>query len=849
MNSKKTKISLAVFSVLLLLAFCIGLICKNSESIEKDKISKAPNDWFFRQRAFPQGAINYQAYKIAFQKAGTIKKQTVSVRAQANWEFAGPLNQGGRISAVAMHPSDLSVIYLGAASGGIFKSLNAGGSWSAVFEEELSLSIGDIEIAASNPEILYVGTGESNAGGGSLAYDGFGVYKSLDGGGSWEHLGLEESGSIGRVVIHPQDHNIVYVAAMGRLFSNNTERGIFRTQDGGASWEKVLFISDSTGGIDLVMDPDDPDVLYAAMWERIRKPDRRQYGGPTCGIYKTTDGGDNWTELTNDLPSYNVGRIGIDISASNPEILYAIYADSIGYFAGIYKTSDNGNNWIRTNDASLSNMYVSYGWWFGRIHVDPTDPDIVYPIGLDLYKTINGGGSYTNISSSVHVDQHDLVAHMMDHERLILGNDGGLYISEDGGSSWTHLENLPIMQFYTCEVDELVPERLYGGAQDMGTNRTMTGNTDDWERIYGGDGFYVLVDPLNNTYVYAEYQYGGLGRSTNGGTSFTGATTGISPADRKNWKSPVVFDPIDPSILYFGANRLYRSDNRAVSWEAISPDLSNGPGNHNLVYGTITAIAATLANTDYIYCGTDDGNVWVTSDGGTNWTKISDGLPLRWVTGLAADPHHAERAFVCFSGYRYDSYLPHVFMTDDAGMNWIDISSGLPEAPVNDIIVDPSIDSCLYVATDFGVYVTWNYGESWEALGAGLPNVPVVDIRLHDLERKLIAATYGRSMYTFDLDAIVGVGDVSILSTNIKVYPNPFSDRIQIEFELKTASEVQLSLYDNTGRIVDGMSGHYGKGECSIIMNTPEIPPGMYYIHLKADAAFFSFKLIKSARF
>ncbi|MBE9492045.1 MAG: T9SS type A sorting domain-containing protein, partial [Bacteroidetes bacterium] len=713
-----------------------------------------------------------------------------------------------------------------------------------------------IEIAPSNPDILFVGTGESNAGGGSLAYDGFGMYKSLDGGQAWEYCGLEECGSVGRVVIHPDDPDIVYVAAMGRLFSNNPERGIFKTSDGGQTWDKILYISDSTGGIDLVLHPFNPDILYAALWERVRRPDRRSYGGNTCGIYKTVDGGDTWIQLTNGLPSpaSNIGRIGIDISQSDPNILYAIYADNIGYFLGVYKTTDNGNSWTQTNDGFLSGMYVSYGWWFGRIHIDPTNPDIVYPIGLDLYKTSNGGASWENISSyTVHVDQHDLVAHVLDHEHLVLGNDGGVYISDNGGSTWNHLENLPIMQFYTCEVDEQFPERLYGGAQDMGTNRTMTGGLSDWQNIYGGDGFYVLVDPVDNNYVYAEYQYGNLGRSTNGGYSFQGATSGISYSDRKNWMTPVVFDPDNPAILYYGANRLYRSTNHAINWLAISPDLSNGPGTGNLTYGTITTIAVSPANTEYIYTGTDDGNVWVTKNNGQDWTKISSSLPVRWVTRVAADHYDENTAFVCFSGYRYDSYLPHIFMTRDAGMSWDDISGDLPEAPVNDIIVDPELDSTLYIATDFGVFVTWDYGMYWFVLGTDLPNVPIVDMRLHNSTRKLVAATYGRSMYTFDLDDIIGVeGNMtSSYCERISVYPNPFTENITIMLDLKKELAGRVDIVNLNGQVVKTLfEGIMKKNVNELIWdgtnsNGAYVNPGIYICRIFLDDQIIARKLIK----
>ena len=421
------------------------------------KAKTAPNDWFFRQRAYPFNEINYEARAAAWQ-------QSMEKRAQAHgrnlgWILGGPLNVGGRISALASPDDDPQTIYAGAASGGIFKSVNGAVTWEAIFDDALSLSIGDIAIAPSDPSVIYAGTGEANGGGGSLAYDGFGIYRSGDAGQSWEHIGLENCGSVGRLVVHPQDPQTVYVAAMGRLFSNNSERGIFKSTDGGQSWEQVLYVSDSTGGIDIVIDPLHPDTLYAAMWERVRRPHRRNYGGPTCGIYRSFNGGNTWTELNDGLPSNpaNNGRIGIDISASSPNTLYAIYADKIGYFNGVYKTTDHGDTWTRTLDNSLSSVYASYGWWFGRISIAPSTPDIVYVIGFDLYKTTNGGNSWFNASSSVHVDQHDLVAHPANPDHVILGNDGGVYISNNQGSTWTHLENLPITQFYTCEADHQHP--------------------------------------------------------------------------------------------------------------------------------------------------------------------------------------------------------------------------------------------------------------------------------------------------------------------------------------------------------------------------------------------------------
>ncbi len=569
---KRIQLLLAIFFLSGFLGFY--LFYNTSPEVPLDN-ERRPNDWFFLQRAFPYPDVNYQVYQNSMNQVLKMKAEAKNTRAGGEWELAGPLNIGGRVNAVAMHPDVMSTFYIGAASGGVFKTEDSGNSWEAIFDDQPSLSIGDIALAPSNPEVLYVGTGEANAGGGSVSYDGLGIFRSDDGGESFSWLGLEESGSIGRLAVHPQNPDICFVAAMGRMFSENSQRGVFRTSNGGESWERVFYLNDSTGAIDIVINPENPEIIYAAMWERVRRPDRRSYGGPSCGIYRSNDGGDNWEELSSGLPSgQNVGRIGISLSPSNPDILYAIYADKIGYFDGVFKTTNGGDSWQQTNDGSLSDCFASYGWWFGRLRVDPINPDVVYIIGFDLYKTNNGGNSWSNISGwDVHVDQHDLNAHPTNNNFVVLANDGGVYLSQNGGNSFTHLQNLPITQFYTCEIDFQHPERLYGGAQDNGTNRTMTGGLSDWASIYGGDGFYVLVDPENNQYVYAESQYGGLARSTNGGNSFSYATNGIG-SDRFNWMSPLVIDPSNAARLYYGGSRVYKSTNHAASWTAISPDLS-----------------------------------------------------------------------------------------------------------------------------------------------------------------------------------------------------------------------------------------------------------------------------------
>ena len=815
--------SIAIFSV------AAGILYFENREETKKSSEKKPSEWFYLQRAWPAPEINYSAYQTALNQAKKLKTDHADRSRYFSWELAGPVNVGGRISAVALNPSEQQIFYVGAASGGIFKTENAGLSWQTIFDDQPSLSIGDIVLAPSNPDVIYVGTGEANAGGGSVSYDGLGVFKSEDGGDSWTSCGLDASGSIGRMAVHPQNPDICYVAAMGRMFSKNDERGVFKTIDGGQSWQKVLFLNDSTGAIDIVLDPQNPEYVYAAMWERIRRPDERIYGGPSCGIWRSFDGGENWQQLSSGLPSpsANVGRIGITVAPSDPSVLYAIYADKTGYFDGVFKSTNYGDTWTQTNDAALNNMYSSYGWWFGRLRIDPINPNIVFAIGFDLFKTSNGGNSWSNVGYSVHVDQHDLYAHPQNTNFVVLGNDGGVYTSQNGGSTWSHIENLPITQFYTSEIDQQHPERLYGGAQDNGTIRTMTGNTNDWAEIYGGDGFVVKVDPINNQYVYAEYQYGGLGRSTNGGTSFSGATNGLGGSDRFNWMSPLTFDPVNPSTLYFGSNKVYRSINRAVSWSAISPDLTNGPGQYNQTFGTTTTISVSPVNQDIIYAGTDDGNVWVTQNAGLNWTKVSADLPDRWVTRVSADPFDEATAYVTFSGYRIDEYLAHIYRTTDFGQTWTDISGDLPEAPISDVIPDPEQDSTLYVATDMGVYGTVNLGESWIPVGDNLPNVPMIDLTFQPEMRMLVVATYGRSMYKINVDEFVGTAEMASDQTEMKIFPNPAKDIINIE--LSDNEEItQINLLNTGGQQIKTVNGQKS-------ISVKDLPEGSYILRVQTS--------------
>jgi len=809
---------------------CNWLIEKTSEEETSDS-KLIPSDYFFQQRAYPKHKIDKQAYQQALAYRARTKKNAVQ-RNNNGWQFAGPTNIGGRVTDIEMFPDDLATIFVGTASGGIFKSTDQGENWQPIFDEAASLSIGDMTIATD--KTIYVGTGEANAGGGSLAYDGVGVYKSTDEGNNWEWKGLADVGSIGKVVINPNDEKEVYVAAMGHLFENNLERGVYRSQDGGDNWEQVLFLSDSTGAIDLVIDPSNPAVVYAAMWERTRRPNKRQYGGLTSGIYKSIDGGDTWTELNNGLPALaeNKGRIGLAIAPSESNMLMAIYANQFGDLEGIYKSTNAGDTWNQVGNVGS----VPFMWWFGKIFIDPLDANTVFAPALELYRSINGGNSFINVSDNMHVDQHALFIHPLNTNFVVAGNDGGVYISQNGGSQWTKKNNLPITQFYTCEIDFSEPNHLYGGTQDNGTNRTLSGDLDDWERIFGGDGFRVLVDPRDNNFVYAESQRGAFGRSTDGGLSFSFGTNGILNTDRNNWNTPVALDFNNPSTLYFGTQRIYKSTNRAINWTPISPDLSKGNQTENITFGTITTIDVSMVDSDIVYAGTDDGNVWNTLDGGAIWNILSDDLPNRWVTDVATDPIHSATAYAIFSGYRFGENIGHVYRTIDNGISWIDITGDLPDVPLNAVIINPANTDQLFVASDIGVFETLDGGIDWTLLNKNLPNVPVTDLDFHEPTSTLVAATYGRGLYRYNVLATTPIVDLPVLDLEVQVFPNPVSDVLTVAFELEERMDLSIYLMDLQGRTIKNLGlQSFFAGNHERRIDVDNLVNGQYFLMMESD--------------
>ncbi len=690
------------------------------------------------------------------------------------WREIGPASFGGRIDDIEGVPGRPSTIFVGTAGGGVFRTTNNGTTWSPVFDRDgRSTSIGDIAIAPSDPGIVWVGTGEPNNRQSTTWGDG--IYRSLDGGENWTHMGLAETQHIGRVAIHPRDPNIVFVAALGRLFGPNDERGVYRTTDGGATWKRVLTGNNVTGAVDVAIDPDGR-TIYAAMYQRQRKGYGFVGGGPGSGIFRSRDGGDNWEPLTSGLPAGPTGRIGLAIAPSQPATVYAIVENREG---GVFRSDDRGTTWRRQSSLNPRPMYYS------QVRVDPAHPDRVWILGTNVHQSIDGGRTFATDSTGdrIHVDHHALWIDPTDGSHMLLGNDGGLYFTYDGARNWDFIDNLPIGQFYDIDVDDRDPYYIYGGTQDNGTwgvpVRTFNGvgitNADVINVAYG-DGFFTVTDPADPRYIYANSQ---------GGRAYrvhlaTREERGIRPVPsdpketyRFNWSTPMVRSPHDPRTIFYGGNRLFRTQNGGESWDVISPDLTRNADWKALPimgmtrdsttlsrddgvsdYGTLTSIAESPSNAGTILTGSDDGVVQLTTNGGTTWTNISSRFRLpapRWVSRVLWSAHDARTAYVTFDGHYDDDQAPYIFRTTDGGGTWTPAVGDLPAGhSVKSLAEHPGNRDVLFAGTEFGLYVTADGGKHWTHAGGALPRVRVDDIAVHPRHKDLVLGTHGRSIIVLD---------------------------------------------------------------------------------------------------
>ncbi|UCE39965.1 MAG: hypothetical protein JSV17_10815 [Candidatus Aminicenantes bacterium] len=689
------------------------------------------------------------------------------------WRNIGPANMGGRIDDFAVVESNPNIVYAATASGGIWKTENNGVTWEPIFDSHETSTIGDITVAPSNPDVVWAGTGEPNNRQSSSW--GNGVYKSTDGGKSWKNMGLTDTHHIGRIVIHPINPDIVYVAALGHLWGPNKERGLYRTTDGGKTWTNTKYIDENTGFVDVAIDHESPDTLYAAAYQRRRRGWGFNGGGSGSGLYKTTDGGDNWVRLTKGLPEGIVGRIGLDIYRKNSSIVYAIVEHKQG---GIFRSNDKGFTWKKMSRTNPRPMYYS------KIRIDPNNDQRIWVLGARMYMSEDGGKNFnTGFVTRIHGDHHAMWINPQNSHHMIVGSDGGIHYSYDRGKTWDFVNSLPLGQFYEIGFDMRKPYTVYGGLQDNGswggpseTYYVQGITNDEWIRIGGGDGFYTQVDPTDPDTIYAESQNGYLFRLN----LKTGERKSIRPEPedpketyRFNWNCPIHISPHDPKTIYYGGNKLFISQDRGNSWEAtidltkqedrekkplmdVMPDKNTLSKHDGIAYfGDITTIAESPVKKGLLYVGTDDGNLQVSKDGGTTWKNVTDKLrnvpQYTYVTRVVAS-HFAEgTAYATLDGHRNNDFKPYVFSTSDYGESWKDISSNIPVGSTVNVMREHHANpNLLFVGTERGAYFSVDRGKKWIKLKGNLPMVPVDDIAIHPRENDLILGTHGRSIWILD---------------------------------------------------------------------------------------------------
>ena len=719
----------------------------------------------------------------------------------SSWRHIGPAAFGGRVDDIEAVPSDPRTIFVASAAGGVFRSKNNGTTWEPVLDKFANaLSVGDIAIAPSDPRVVWAGMGEANNRQSSTWGDG--VYKSTDGGTTWTHMGLRETQTIGRVVIDPRDPNIVFVAAVGHLFGPNEERGLYRTKDGGSTWQKVLNVDANTGATDVVIAPDSK-TLIAATYQRRRREFGFAGSGPGSGLWRSTDGGDTWQRITNGMPAGDLGRIGLDISASNPDVVYAVI-EAFQPGGGVYRSTDRGATWTRQ---SAVNQRPNY---FSQIRVDTKNPDRVWLLATALMVSNDGGKSFStdSIAPYAHPDHHAMWIDPRDPTHIMLGNDGGVYFTYDGGRTFAYIDNLPISQFYDISIDDREPYWIYGGAQDNGSwafpsatySRGGMTNADVLNTGFG-DGFQSAVDQADRRFVYANSQNGRafLADMTTREERFIQAVApqGQDPY-RFNWNTANAESPNDKTAHYIGAQKLLVTNNRGQSWREISPDLTKHIRQAGLsvgagftaartlsqndgasAYGNITTIGESPKARGTIYVGTDDGNVQMTTDGGAHWTDLTPRFRLpeaRYVSKVLPSRHDARVAYVAFDGHWDDDMRPLLFKTSDGGATWTSIASDIPSwKPVKTIEEDPRNPNVLFAGTEFGLYWTFDGGAHWSAASGNVPPVIVDRIIVNPRTNDLILGTHGRGV---------------IILEDIAPFETRAGDDVRL-FPLRAATEVQ----------------------------------------------------------
>lgn len=830
----------------------------------------------------------------------------------------GPMVMGGRVVDIEGSRKNSKLYYVAYASGGIFKTTDNGNSFEPIFDHQARLTLGDIALAPSNENIIWAGTGENNSS--RSSYSGYGVYKSTNGGKTWQHMGLENTQHIGRIVVHPTNPDIVWVASLGALYSRSKARGIYKTTDGGKTWKKTLYVNDESGIIELIVQPKKPNVLFAASWEKERRAWKFKENGPGTNLYRSDDAGDTWKKVTKGLPeAKHMGRIGLDICQSKPNIMYLVvdnqeevktkrkgpqpkitftalrkmsaadfqklndkdlsrflrskrfprkYTAKVvkaevkkgkyqpkalaEYFNNandalfntsikgieVYRSNDAGKSWKKVNKYKMGRVFNTYGYYFGQIRVDPNNPETVYTFGVPCLKSTDGGKTWTQIARNAHSDHQAMWIDPSDSERVLLGNDGGLYETNNGGEVFRHINNVPVGQFYTVNIDMEKPYNVYGGLQDngvfVGSSRPASGSR--WQRLYGGDGMFVAADPRNIDIVYAGFQFGNYARVDRSSPNVWGNR--ITPAHnigekplRFNWRTPLVMSKFNADILYMGAQKVYKSLDQGKNWEAISGDLTKNKASENVPFSTISCLEESPLSFNTLYVGTDDGNIQLTRNGGGSWTLISGGLPNDlWVSSICPSPHDEATVFAAFSGYRSDDFKAYMYKSTNYGKSWTKITGDLPDEAVNRLLQDPVNPELLYAGTDQGAYVSLNGGQNWHLIVNDFPNVATYDMIVHPRDNELVLATHGRSVYVMDvkpLQKLKGKSKTAVIAMAPRTmryspawgkqpikYRKAFEPKVNLMYYVgkNTGSKVKIEVMDKSGSVIRKMTGNTAPG-------------------------------------
>ncbi len=733
--------------------------------------------------------------------ADQLLKSNTSPYKSIQWRAVGPDVISGRVTDVEGIAGDTNIIYAAFATSGLWKTTNAGKDWVSIFDDQATLSIGDIAIAPSDHNIVYVGTGEANIFRASLP--GKGMYKTTDGGKTFAKSGLEKSGTIARILVHPKDANIVYAAASGNEWKYNEDRGVYKTTDGGKTWSRIHFIDEKTGCIDLVMDPSNPEVIYASMWNRIR----RRYSDPVPEdgdyLYKTIDGGKTWSKIHNGLPDTKLtGRIGLAISASKPNVLYAFVDDhnikrepkpdetdsyerkvqKVVIGCAIYRSDDSGATWQKKSEVHdfFKPFSGTYGWVFSQIRVNPSNPDDLYALGVNMGHSIDGAKAWLHVQPKEHIhgDNHGMWFDPANPQRIILGNDGGVSITYDGGKKWKNFfDKMQTTQFYTISYDMDKPFNIMGPVQDEGTwsaNHLHTfgikGDTSlrKWDYAPGGEGTQIAIDPRNADIVFSSSYYGRLMKSDMSKPDSLASNpikifdVGRIDSLRGEWLAGTIISKHNPDVIYHGLQHLYKTKDHGATWAKISPDLSYNNPNHKgiypyLIYHQAISVIAEGNKPGIIYVGTDDGRVWLTNDDGGYWKEITTGLPAnKHIIKITTSKYDDKTVYIAVNDRRQDNETTYLFKSTDQGSTWQSIAGDIPNSPANVIIEDHDDPMTLYAGTDMGVYITKNSGKSWNLIRGNLPfAVSINDMFIHPRDKKLVIATYGRGIFILD--------DISIL--------------------------------------------------------------------------------------